>query len=142
MASSRFSSFRYRIHPTTTRRADFVTFARIAELNRIPKPDIGLASLTESFGITLQELSPALRVFELTRHARQDSERQKNRLEILDLVENPGAGKRPVVLDRRNGHTQGFGCFLICHPYEITQFDNLGLSRMVLGEVVQYFMDG
>jgi len=32
VSSSRFSSFRHRIHPTTTRRADFVTFARIAEL--------------------------------------------------------------------------------------------------------------
>ena len=50
-------------------------------------------------------------------------ERQRNGLEILDLVENPSAGKRPVVLYRGHRNTQGLGCFLVRHSYEITQFD-------------------
>ena len=61
-------------------------------------------------------------------------------LGILDLVENPGAGKRPVVFYCGHRNPQGLGGFLVRHAYEITQFDYLGLNRMILSEIVQHFM--
>src|SRR5262245_66184837 len=67
--------------------------------------------------------------------------RSATRLGTLDLVEDPSAGKRPVIFHRGDRNTQGVGCFLVGHPYEIAEFDHFGLNRMLLCEVVQYFMN-
>src|SRR5260370_30434162 len=60
----------------------------------------------------------------------------------LDLVENPGASKRPVGFCRGKRNAESFGCFLVCHADEVSQLDYLGFDGMFFGELVQDFMDG
>ena len=61
---------------------------------------------------------------------------------MLDLVENPGARKRPIDLCRGDRNTQDLRCFLIGHADEISQLDHFGFNWMFLGEIVQYLMHG
>src|SRR5262249_37712616 len=99
---------------------------------RRPRAQQG-ADLRRNISVELEGLIPSL-----LQGLNGDSIRKHLRegLAIPDFVEDPRASKCPIVFYRSHRNAQDLGCFLVRHPHETTQFDDLGLNRMILSEII------
>ena len=67
--------------------------------------------------------------------------REESRFVLGQRPEEPGAGKRPIILGGRNGNAKNPSYFVVRHPREAAELDDFGLYRMFRGEFVEHFMN-